>query len=170
MGMCDPLTEGYAAHLSKLSAPGGSVPAQGNARMVIPRSATPSLIPSRRKLYFFRTCFGLKIFFRKYFSEPVLVCPDSFNTSRCHCAIAPNFPCGPIQKSNIDIEEELQLKKVKMILRRICNETDFIISDTTQLRHQLRRQQTIEILPKRRIRNFNQTSSEMDVKLAIRQD
>lgn len=32
-----PLTEGYAAHLSALLAHGGSRPAQGNARMVIPR-------------------------------------------------------------------------------------------------------------------------------------
>lgn len=31
------LTEGYAAHLAQLVAPGGSRPAQGNARMVIPR-------------------------------------------------------------------------------------------------------------------------------------
>lgn len=31
------LTEGYAAHLSTLQAHGGSRPAQGNARMVIPR-------------------------------------------------------------------------------------------------------------------------------------
>ncbi|XP_055586788.1 protein retinal degeneration B isoform X3 [Uranotaenia lowii] len=35
--MATPLTEGYAAHLSSLMAPGGSRPAQGNARMVIPR-------------------------------------------------------------------------------------------------------------------------------------
>ncbi|XP_052864610.1 protein retinal degeneration B [Anopheles cruzii] len=33
-----PLTEGYAAHLSTLMTVGGSRPAQGNARMVIPRS------------------------------------------------------------------------------------------------------------------------------------
>lgn len=31
------LTEGYAAHLSQLMSHGGSRPAQGNARMVIPR-------------------------------------------------------------------------------------------------------------------------------------
>ncbi|CAG0888834.1 unnamed protein product [Darwinula stevensoni] len=31
------LMEGYAAHLSELTAPGGSRPARGNARMVIPR-------------------------------------------------------------------------------------------------------------------------------------
>lgn len=31
------LSEGYAAHLSTLQAHGGSRPAQGNARMVIPR-------------------------------------------------------------------------------------------------------------------------------------
>lgn len=37
---CDSLAEGYAAHLAELSAPGpGSRPAQGNARMVIPRSS-----------------------------------------------------------------------------------------------------------------------------------
>ena len=39
MASCNPLTEGYAAHLTKISSPGGSVPAQGNARMVIPRFA-----------------------------------------------------------------------------------------------------------------------------------
>ena len=31
------LTEGYSAHLNLISAHGGSRPAQGNARMVIPR-------------------------------------------------------------------------------------------------------------------------------------
>lgn len=31
------LTEGYAAHLNQLMSHGGSRPAQGNARMVIPR-------------------------------------------------------------------------------------------------------------------------------------
>jgi len=31
------LMDGYAAHLAQLVAPGGSRPAQGNARMVIPR-------------------------------------------------------------------------------------------------------------------------------------
>ena len=37
---CDSLAEGYAAHLAELSAPGpGSRPAQGNARMVVPRSS-----------------------------------------------------------------------------------------------------------------------------------
>ncbi|XP_059481583.1 protein retinal degeneration B isoform X2 [Neocloeon triangulifer] len=35
--LAQPLTEGYAAHLSALLAHGGSRPAQGNARMVIPR-------------------------------------------------------------------------------------------------------------------------------------
>ena len=40
LGACDSLAEGYAAHLAELSAPGpGSRPAQGNARMVIPRSS-----------------------------------------------------------------------------------------------------------------------------------
>ena len=40
LGACDSLTEGYAAHLADLSAPGPcSRPAQGNARMVIPRSS-----------------------------------------------------------------------------------------------------------------------------------
>merc|ERR1719500_533962 len=40
LGSCDSLTEGYAVHLAELSAPGpGSRPAQGNARMVIPRSS-----------------------------------------------------------------------------------------------------------------------------------
>ena len=96
MGLCDPLTEGYAAHLAKLSAPGGSVPAQGNARMVIPRSATPWLSLRRRSQA------------KLYFSEPVLGCPDSFNTSQCHCAIAPSSLCGPTQKSKNNIEEEFQ--------------------------------------------------------------
>uniref|UniRef100_A0AAG5DMX9 DDHD domain-containing protein n=1 Tax=Anopheles atroparvus TaxID=41427 RepID=A0AAG5DMX9_ANOAO len=36
--MATPLSEGYAAHLSLLLAVGGSRPAQGNARMVVPRS------------------------------------------------------------------------------------------------------------------------------------
>ncbi|XP_053678781.1 protein retinal degeneration B [Anopheles nili] len=36
--MATPLTDGYAAHLSSLMTVGGSRPAQGNARMVIPRS------------------------------------------------------------------------------------------------------------------------------------
>ncbi|KFB34885.1 AGAP000033-PA-like protein [Anopheles sinensis] len=36
--MATPLSEGYASHLSALLAVGGSRPAQGNARMVIPRS------------------------------------------------------------------------------------------------------------------------------------
>ena len=63
-----------------------------------------------------------------------------------------------------------QLKKVKIILKRNFNGTDFlIIADTTQPHHQRRQQQTIEIRPKRR-KKFNQTSSEMDIKLAIRQD
>lgn len=36
--LATPITEGYAAHLAMLMAHGGSRPAQGNARMVIPRS------------------------------------------------------------------------------------------------------------------------------------
>uniref|UniRef100_A0A2M4A7D2 Putative phosphatidylinositol transfer protein n=2 Tax=Anopheles triannulatus TaxID=58253 RepID=A0A2M4A7D2_9DIPT len=36
--MATPLADGYAAHLSSLMTVGGSRPAQGNARMVIPRS------------------------------------------------------------------------------------------------------------------------------------
>ena len=40
LGSCDSLAEGYAVHLAELGAPGpGSRPAQGNARMVIPRSS-----------------------------------------------------------------------------------------------------------------------------------
>ncbi|XP_021694919.1 protein retinal degeneration B isoform X2 [Aedes aegypti] len=35
--LATPLTEGYASHLASLITPGGSRPAQGNARMVIPR-------------------------------------------------------------------------------------------------------------------------------------
>ncbi|KAL1400566.1 hypothetical protein pipiens_007319 [Culex pipiens pipiens] len=35
--LATPLTEGYASHLASLVTPGGSRPAQGNARMVIPR-------------------------------------------------------------------------------------------------------------------------------------
>jgi hypothetical protein len=35
--LAQPLVEGYAAHLNSLLAHGGSRPAQGNARMVIPR-------------------------------------------------------------------------------------------------------------------------------------
>ena len=38
-GACNPLADGYAAHLADLAAPGGSRPAQGNARMIIPRSS-----------------------------------------------------------------------------------------------------------------------------------
>ena len=52
MALCDPLTEGYAAHLTKLSAPGGSVPAQGNARMVIPRFGFSSGKQSQEKSFF----------------------------------------------------------------------------------------------------------------------
>ena len=67
MASCNPLTEGYAAHLTKISSPGGSVPAQGNARMVIPRFAATFSDTTRigkeagifRKITFFRTCFGL---------------------------------------------------------------------------------------------------------------
>ncbi|XP_034941683.1 protein retinal degeneration B isoform X2 [Chelonus insularis] len=45
------LTEGYAAHLSQLQAHGGSRPAQGNARMVIPRGqfGLPGLNSSLRR-------------------------------------------------------------------------------------------------------------------------
>lgn len=34
------MSEGYAAHLSELTALGGSRPAQGNARMLVPRGAS----------------------------------------------------------------------------------------------------------------------------------
>jgi len=37
LAFCNHLNEGYAAHLESLAAPGGSRPAQGNARMLIPR-------------------------------------------------------------------------------------------------------------------------------------
>jgi len=40
MTQCNHLSEGYAAHLVHLAAPGGSRPAQGNGRMVIMRSNT----------------------------------------------------------------------------------------------------------------------------------
>nr|XP_022903080.1 protein retinal degeneration B isoform X2 [Onthophagus taurus] len=45
------LTEGYAAHLTTLLAHGGSRPAQGNARMVIPRGyfGLPGQVNSRRR-------------------------------------------------------------------------------------------------------------------------
>ncbi len=36
---CTWLTEGYAEHLARLTSPGGSRPAQGNARMVIPKGS-----------------------------------------------------------------------------------------------------------------------------------
>lgn len=45
------LTEGYATHLATLMAHGGSRPAQGNARMVIPRGyfGLPGQTFSRRR-------------------------------------------------------------------------------------------------------------------------
>lgn len=45
------LSEGYAAHLTQLQAYGGSRPAQGNARMVIPRGqfGLPGLNSSLRR-------------------------------------------------------------------------------------------------------------------------
>jgi hypothetical protein len=85
MALCDPLTEGYAAHLTKLSAPGGSVPAQGNARMVIPRFGFSSGKQSQEK-----------------FSELASVSLDSSNTSRCRCAIALNSLCERTRKSKKD--------------------------------------------------------------------
>ena len=39
ISQCNHLSEGYAAHLVQLVTGGGSRPAQGNARMVIPRAA-----------------------------------------------------------------------------------------------------------------------------------
>ena len=39
ISQCNHLSEGYAAHLTQLVSPGGSRPAQGNARMVIPRAS-----------------------------------------------------------------------------------------------------------------------------------
>ncbi|XP_011306274.1 protein retinal degeneration B isoform X2 [Fopius arisanus] len=49
--LCTVLVEGYAAHLSQLQAHGGSRPAQGNARMVIPRGqfGLPGLNSSLRR-------------------------------------------------------------------------------------------------------------------------
>lgn len=45
------LSEGYAAHLATLLAHGGSRPAQGNARMVIPRGyfGLPGQVNRRRR-------------------------------------------------------------------------------------------------------------------------
>lgn len=45
------LTEGYAAHLTQLMAHGGSRPAQGNQRMVIPRGCfnLPGQVSIRRR-------------------------------------------------------------------------------------------------------------------------
>ena len=42
MCQCNHLSEGYAAHLTDLVSPGGSRPAQGNARMIIPRATSVS--------------------------------------------------------------------------------------------------------------------------------
>ncbi|XP_055915003.1 protein retinal degeneration B isoform X4 [Eupeodes corollae] len=54
-GTATVLSEGYAAHLSSLMAVGGSRPAQGNARMVIPRGCfnLPGQVtnPRRRRLH-----------------------------------------------------------------------------------------------------------------------
>ncbi|XP_015115012.1 protein retinal degeneration B isoform X2 [Diachasma alloeum] len=49
--LCTVLIEGYAAHLSQLQSHGGSRPAQGNARMVIPRGqfGLPGLNASLRR-------------------------------------------------------------------------------------------------------------------------
>ena len=114
MALCDPLTEGYAAHLTKLSAPGGSVPAQGNARMVIPRFGFSSGKQSQEK-----------------FSELASVSLDSSNTSRCRCAIALNSPCEPTRKSKKD-RMDLQFKR-----------KDLLIPDTTQPLHQQLQQRHI---------------------------
>lgn len=55
--LCNHLSEGYAAHLTNLAAPGGSRPAQGNARMVIPRTCfgLPGHIPVDLRQKSFRT-------------------------------------------------------------------------------------------------------------------
>ena len=54
--LATPLTEGYASHLNALMAHGGSRPAQGNQRMVIPRGCfnLPGQTPAmrRRRLVF----------------------------------------------------------------------------------------------------------------------
>lgn len=38
-GSCNNITDGYAGHLGYLTSPGGSRPAEGNARMVVPRAS-----------------------------------------------------------------------------------------------------------------------------------
>ena len=99
MTSCNPLTEGYAAHLTKISSPGGSVPAQGNARMVIPRFVTTFSDTTR---------IGKEsvIFKKNHFSEPVLGCQASFNISLYHSATALNSPCGPTQKSHYHWDQD----------------------------------------------------------------
>lgn len=49
--LATPLTDGYAAHLSILMSHGGSRPAQGNQRMVIPRGCfnLPGHTPAIRR-------------------------------------------------------------------------------------------------------------------------
>ena len=55
--LCNHLSEGYAAHLTNLAAPGASRPTQGNARMVIPRTCfgLPQHIPVDLTQKSFRT-------------------------------------------------------------------------------------------------------------------
>jgi len=79
MGLCDPLTEGYAAHLSKLSAPGGSVPAQGNARMVIPRTCfgLPGQFQHQPVPLRHRTQLSLRTNSKKYNSAPPSAAPTA---------------------------------------------------------------------------------------------
>ena len=110
MASCNPLTEGYAAHLTKISSPGGSVPAQGNARMVIPRFA--ATFSDTKKI-------GEEagIYKEILFSEPVLGCPASFNISLYHSATAHNSPCGPTQKSHIiDVMMRMMLMTILVMV------------------------------------------------------
>lgn len=67
------LTDGYAAHLAVLMAHGGSRPAQGNARMVIPRGyfGLPGQNASfRRRRYVF--C-GLSVFGLMFLNNSIVV-------------------------------------------------------------------------------------------------
>jgi len=74
--LCSPLSSGYAAHLSTLAAPGGSRPAQGNARMVLPRTCfgLPGQVshqpPPRHRSYSRNS--------KKYNSAPASAPPSTF--------------------------------------------------------------------------------------------
>jgi len=79
MASCNPLTEGYAAHLTKISSPGGSVPAQGNARMVIPRTCfgLPGQFQHQPVPLRHRTQLSLRTNSKKYNSAPPSAAPSS---------------------------------------------------------------------------------------------